>query len=340
MITSPRTRHPARTLRRAVGAHAVRAAHLAGRALLAGAVRQLPPSAVEPLRRTGLRGPVVRAARGLLQHGGVPRAVRTFTLPDNPALRFVNTDSLVLRQLYWSGEQGWEPELLPWWRRLCRSSDSILELGANVGYFAVQGALAAPDARYTAVEPHPVSAAVCRRHLALNRVGSVHVLAAAATDGPGTGHVTLAIPWEQLGTPTVAFLPAGSELPRSMADRPGTTITVPTVDVRVLLPDVDLLKLDVEGQEHTLLRAGWQQLRASRPAIVVELLPGTPQLRAVLRDLCERLGYHCYVPTPRRLIPLPPHRLATLRLQREYGTNDLILTARHDLPRIRRGLSD
>src|SRR3712207_7346831 len=54
------------------------------------------------------------------------------------------------------------PELLPWWRKLCRASERVLELGANVGYFSVQGALAAPQARYTAVEPHPFSVDVCR----------------------------------------------------------------------------------------------------------------------------------------------------------------------------------
>ena len=34
----------------------------------------------------------------------------------------------------------------------------MLELGTNVGYFAVQGGRAAPGARYVAVEPHPLSA--------------------------------------------------------------------------------------------------------------------------------------------------------------------------------------
>lgn len=309
-----------------------RLAQLAGRALATGAVRRMPSAVAARLRRPGTGGPLLRAARELLCRGGVPPSVRTFTLADNPALRFANVRSMVLQQLYWSGEQGWEPELLPWWRQLCRASDSILELGANVGYFTVQGALAAPAARYTAVEPHPVTVAACRRNLALNGIDTVRVLAAAATDGTHPGPITLTIPWEQLDTPTVAFVPDGSELPGPMADRLGTTLTVPTVDVRPLLHGVDLLKLDVEGQEHTLLRAGWQQLRESRPAIIVEVLPGTAQLRGVLRELCERLGYRCYVPTPHRLIPLSPDRLPTVSLQREHGTNDLLLAARHDLP--------
>ncbi|WP_213450377.1 FkbM family methyltransferase [Rhizomonospora bruguierae] len=318
--------------RRALRDRATRAAHLAGRALLNGAVGHLPPAVAAPLRRPVPGGPMLRAVRGVLRRGGVPRAVRTFTLPDNPTLRFVNVDSLVLQQLYWFGERGWEPELLPWWRYLCRRSASILELGANVGYFTVQGAAAAPGARYTAVEPHPFSVRVCRQNLALNRIESVRVLAAAATDGDGAGRITLSIPWEQLATPTVAFVAGDCELPGSMADRPGTAITVPTADVRTLLGGVDLLKLDVEGQEHALLRAGWRQLRESRPAIVVELLPGTPQLRGVLKDLCDQLGYRCYVPAPDRLVPLGADRLAAVQVQREYGVNDVVLAARHDLP--------
>jgi FkbM family methyltransferase len=312
-----------------VPAGAARAAHLAGRALLTAAVRRLPPALARPLRRPGA-GPLARLARSLLRRGGVPGAVGTFRLADNPALRFANADSPVLQQLYWLGEQGWEPELLPWWRRLCESSDGILELGANVGYFTVQGATAAPAARYTAVEPHPVSAAVCRRNLALNGIDTVHLIAAAATDRREPGRSTLVIPWEQRSTPTVAFLSDGSELPTSMSDRPASAITVPTVDVRPLLRGVDVVKLDVEGQEHVLLRAGWEELRAYRPAIVVELLPGTAQLRRVLYELCDRLGYRCYAPTRRRLAPLARDRLATVDLQREYRTNDVILTVRHD----------
>jgi FkbM family methyltransferase len=249
-------------------------------------------------------------------------------LADNPERRFVNADSLVLQQLYWFGEQGWEPELLPWWRALCSGASTVVELGTNVGYFAVQGATAAPHARYLAVEPHPVTASWCRENLALNRIHSVEVLAAAAVAGPNRGTVELVVPWEQLGAPTVAFMPGGCELPRGMADRAGTTIEVPALDVRSLLDGVDVLKLDVEGQEHALLSAAWEQLRTYLPTVVVEVLPGTPLLRALLVRLCTELGYRCYVPSPTRLVPLTPRRIPGIALQREQRTNDLIFTAR------------
>jgi FkbM family methyltransferase len=273
-------------------------------------------------------GPVVGVARQVLRRGGIPRGVRTFALPDNAELRFVNADSLVLQQLYWFGEQGWEPELLPWWRRLCSRAAKVVELGTNVGYFAVQGGKAAPHARYLAVEPHPVSAHWCRQNLALNGVGCVEVLAAAAVAGPAGPSVELVVPWEQLGAPTVAFLRAGCELPRGMTHRVGTTIEVPAVDVRSLLDGVDLLKVDVEGQEHALLSAAWDQLRTYRPTVIVELLPGTPQLRAQIVRMCTELDYRCYVPTPTRLVPLTPRRIPEIALQREHRTNDLVLAAR------------
>ena len=295
---------------------------------VADVLRRPRPRGAGSSLRTRTRRAVLRG----LFRGGIPRAVSTFRLPDNPDLEFVAIDSQVLEQLYWCGEQGWEPELLPWWRACCRGSRSVLELGTNIGYFAVQGATAAPRARYLAVEPHPVSARVCRENLALNGLGSVEVLAVAAVADPARASVELVIPWEQLGTPTVAFLPGGSELPRRMADRAGTAVRVPAVDVRSLLSDVDLLKLDVEGQEHALLAAAWQQLREHRPTVVVEVLPGTPLLRDVLVRLCTELAYTCYVPTPTTLVPLAPCRLRAVSLRSEYGVHDLVLCARDRLP--------
>ena len=313
--------------------------HLLARRLLTGMVHMLPPGAAEVFRDPAgpLRSPagaIRLMATHLLRRGGIPAAVDAFALPDNPSLRFVNADSLVLQQLYWFGEQGWEPELLPWWRYFCRRSSSIVELGANVGYYTVQGARAAPHARYLAVEPHPASVRACRVNLALNRIDSVEVIAAAAVADPSATATELMVPWEQLEAPTVAFMPTSSELPSAMARRHGVVLTVPAVDVRSLLDGVDLLKLDVEGQEYELLAAAWEQLQARHPTIVIEVLPDTPRLRVLLVELCEKLGYRCYAPVRDRLIPLAARSIPDLRVQHTFGTNDLILSADPDMPTV------
>jgi FkbM family methyltransferase len=304
---------------------------------LRAVVRRLPGSVADRLRTplpasATLPDRLRRALLTALRHGGIPASVRTFALVDNPACSFVSADSLVLAQLYWFGEQGWEPELLPWWRYLCRSSSAVLELGANVGYYVVQGARAAPGVRYTAVEPHPASLWLCRANLALNGITSVKLVAAAAIADPAAGIARLLVPRDQLLAPTVAFVDGDAELPQRMAGPVGAAIEVPAVDVRTLLAGVDLLKLDVEGQEHALLAAAGHHLRARRPTVVIEVLPGTTRLRRLLARLCVELGYRCYVPQAGRLVRLEPGRLSDVALLHEYGVQDVVLSADHGLP--------
>jgi FkbM family methyltransferase len=310
------------------------AARPVGRRAARAVVGPLPPAVADGLRRVlaavpgpPLRSPVRRALVRALSAGGIPRAVSTFTLVDAPDLRFVAVDSQVLGQLYWWGERGWEPELLPWWRACCRSSRSVLELGANVGWFAVQGGRAAPSVRHVAVEPHPYSAAICRAHLALNGVRSVEVVEAAAVADGAVASVPLHVPADQQATPTVAFLTDDTELPASMGRDVSAVLDVPAVPVQSLLDGVDLIKLDVEGQEHVLLGAARAHLRSQRPTLFVEVLPGTRQLRQLLAELCTADGYRCYAVTPQRLVELAPSRLATVRLLEEFGCQDVILRA-------------
>ena len=305
------------------------AARAAVRSLARSIVGRLPVAVAEAVRRPlphdSPPGRIRHAMLHALREGGIPRGVSTFRVVDDPDLAFVAADSLVLAQVYWYGEQGWEPELLPWWRRFCRRSRSVLELGANVGYFTVQAARAAPGVRYVAVEPHPFSLEICRANLALNGVHSVKLIGAAAVADPQTSSVRLLVPADQLATPTVAFLPSGTELPAGMTRGVTTALDVPAHDVRELLRGADLVKLDVEGQEHALLAAGLDLLREHRPTLVVEVLPGTARLRALLAELCLRDGYRCYAPTRDRLVELDPARLATVRLKEEYGGQDVIL---------------
>ncbi len=314
---------------------------LRARRVTAGVVRRMPVGIADRLRgpvpggSASLRHRAREALLDLLRRGGIPAGVRTFTLGGNDTLGFVNAESLVLHQLYWFGEQGWEPQLLPWWLRFCRRSSAILELGANVGYFTVQGATAAPHARYIAVEPYPFSARVCRANLDLNRIESVDLVEAAAVADAGRPAVELRVPEDQLATPTVAFIGPDTELPEPMSRRVTQTVSVPAVDVRSLLAGVDLLKLDVEGQEHALLMASREHLRARRPTVFVEVLPGTHRLRGLIADLCRDDGFGCYVPLGDSLIRLGTAEILRAPLLDRYGCQDVILSAEPHLDRWR-----
>jgi hypothetical protein len=99
------------------------------------------------------------------------------------------------------------------------------------------------------------------------------------------------------------------------------------VDVRSLLPGIDLFKLDVEGQEHALLAASRDHLRARRPTVFVEVLPGTARLRRLIAELCLDDGFHCYVPGAGSLVRLEVPDILGARLLDRYGCQDVILSA-------------
>jgi FkbM family methyltransferase len=181
---------------------------------------------------------------------------------------------------------------------------------------------------------------VCRANLALNGAGSVELIEGGGRGRPGPAAVELRVPADQLATPTVAFLAPAPSSRRGCAATSPARWTVPAVDVRSLLSGVDLLKLDVEGQEHALLAAARDHLHAHHPTVFVEVLPGTTRLRRLLAELCRDHGYRCYVPAANgALVRLEAPDLLGARLLEHYGGQDVILSTdpRFDRPRSGRG---
>lgn len=268
----------------------------------------------------GLRRPLVRWLLELVRHRGIPG--ETFAVVDTPEVRFARADSLVLQRVFWLGRDGWEPELSRWWPELCRRATSVLEVGANVGYYTVFGARVAAGT-YRAIEPHPYAASALRRNLELNGLGSVEVVEAAAVSDERAEVVELLVPeFDHFAAPAGTLVAAASEI-----DRRGTArITVPALAFSSTLRGVDLLKLDVEGQEYELLHAAEDHLRRHRPTICVEVLDGTPRLRAFLVELCRSTGHRCLVPTRERLLQVAVDDLADVALGKHFGVRDVILT--------------
>ncbi|MDT7745568.1 MAG: hypothetical protein QOE59_4646, partial [Actinomycetota bacterium] len=81
------------------------------------------------------------------------------------------------------------------------------------------------------------------------------------------------------------FLRFGTE---SVDDRAASrSVTVPTTPAAPLFAGRDLVKLDIEGSEAAVLEAARDEIRSSRPLLLLEVLDGTPRLRGVIADLLE-----------------------------------------------------
>jgi FkbM family methyltransferase len=218
----------------------------------------------------------------------------TFSLPDDSGITLAATDTAFARHLYWYGERELGAPETAWWRALCSTSNRILEVGANIGYYSVVGGLANRNAFYLAVEPHPASASIAQTNLALNEVANVRLLQCAVMGKPTNATMELALPdLERFdAAPRGAYLRTASIVGTYRSAASGIAVPVrPISDVLDELGGpVDLIKLDIEGLEGEVLGAAIDRILRDRPAILVEVLRGAAQLRAVLAQLM-RAGY-------------------------------------------------
>lgn len=174
--------------------------------------------------------------------------------------------------------------------RLVRPGDTALDIGANLGYYAVPLArLVGPGGRVLAVEPVALFRDVLTRRT--RRLPQVEVLPYAL--GPDDGATV------RLGLP-------GAEPHRHGLTRVGATGTFEATMRRGSLlfgglDRLDFLKCDVEGFEGEVLPEMIGVIERHRPVLQVETEGET---RARLVALFEGLGYRAFFVRGDRLVPL------------------------------------
>jgi FkbM family methyltransferase len=182
----------------------------------------------------------------------------------------------------------WEPNYMAAFARQVRAGDTVLDIGANHGIYALAaGAQVGPKGHVYAFEASLHFSELIRASISINgldNVVSVINSAVAATTGEavlnfddhwsGGGH--LAIPAEPQEAPS----PAGSErLPQPLGlPRKSKTEKVRCVALDEYFPDpamtVDVIKMDIEGAEGLALKGMPKLLeRSPRIKIMMEFCP-------------------------------------------------------------------
>jgi FkbM family methyltransferase len=159
----------------------------------------------------------------------------------------------------------YEPDVSAVIRRTLRPGMSVIDIGANIGYFTMLAASVVGRAgRVLAVEPNPRNARLLEASRRAN--GFDHVTLCQAAAGREIGLLVLNTTYSNgtttqvdgdlsllLASETVASLPVDSLLDPSVA--------------------VDFIKIDVEGAEYTALLGCSRILRTHRPVIASEFSP-------------------------------------------------------------------
>lgn len=216
-----------------------------------------PAFRAEPARvlaRAGMLAATVAMGRGaafdLTRQGG--ERMRT------PAdLKYTSITAFLLRD--WV-----EPELREL-DRLLRPGDVFIDVGANIGLYALKAArLVGPTGRVLALEPGEAAFGHLTSNLAMNAYPWARALKLAASDRDGEA-VLHHVP---LGDDPQAF-----SLIANAATTDGETVRTLTLDslvARENLWRIDLIKIDVEGAEPMVIAGATRVLCQLRPAVIFE----------------------------------------------------------------------
>ena len=160
----------------------------------------------------------------------------------------------------------YEAEVSALFRKILAPGMSVLDLGANIGFFSLQSAaLVGPAGAVFAVEPNARNTRLLEASRRENGFGNITVLQVAA----GSAHGLLVLNTSYSNGTTGA-------LPDGAAAVLGSD-TVPAIRIDALLPPdrrIDLIKIDVEGAEYTALLGCEATIRRHRPVIISEFSPG------------------------------------------------------------------
>lgn len=163
---------------------------------------------------------------------------------------------------------------------LAKPPRTILDLGANCGYAAIDFARRYPGAAIACVEPMADNCRVLRRNLAANGIAArVFEAAADAT----AGSVTMLRTAADYGSQVLGRPPAPGESTQACA-----SVTVPSIMADLGWSRIGLAKVDIEGHERVLLTHEAQWLDAT-DALVVEWHVGAGE--ETLGGIARRHGF-------------------------------------------------
>ncbi len=157
----------------------------------------------------------------------------------------------------------------------------FLDVGANVGNHSIFIAMAFPDARVIAFEPHPDAFALLAANVSLNRLNDrISIINKALSDTCQT--TTIRTPAHNLGGSTLELNIRG----KSEAKYYDTCSTV--IGDNFLDTKVDFIKIDVEGHELKVLSGLSNTIERMRPKIFVEV---DNQTDSQVQDFLFQIGY-------------------------------------------------
>jgi FkbM family methyltransferase len=216
----------------------------------------------------------------------------------------------------------YEPHLTAVFRRFCRPGMTVIDVGANIGYYSMLASdLVGPSGKVIAIEPNSENCRLLLSTMRLQERRNISLLPVACDKQTGWAYYS-----SHIGS-------NGSLVDDdNLLSSPGTVVPTFRLDDLVDEP-VGLLKMDVEGAEARVVAGAQKLIERHRPVITTELseamldeVSGTTPSEYL--SYFHELGYSLAVidragGTPRRY---PTVRDLLLDWKEHYQIEDLLLT--------------
>jgi FkbM family methyltransferase len=172
------------------------------------------------------------------------------------------------RQFYFFGTYFLEEELLNCWETAARGARVVLDVGANAGIYSLAALAVQGDATVHAFEPTPEIAAHLRETASLNQLDGLHVHQVAVLRENGVAALKRCR--GGLGTNGgMNFVVTG---PGDSDTEPVQTVCLDQFCEDQAINDIDLLKVDVQGHEYSVLSGAEHLIQSGRIKVIfVEL---------------------------------------------------------------------
>jgi len=198
-------------------------------------------------------------------------------------------------------QQDWFEDELRAVRGLLQPGDSVIDIGANLGVYALSMARVVGDSgEVTAFEPASQTAALLRQSARLNGFQQLTVLQQGVA--ASSGEACLAIGDDSELNQLISEEPAGGS-----SETVALTSLDDWLETRKSRAAISFLKIDAEGQELNILRGARRFLQEQEPLILFEIKHGAA-LHLELVEAFAAHGYRSYrlLPGPQLLVPFDP----------------------------------
>lgn len=184
--------------------------------------------------------------------------------------------------------KSFEPGSMAAWCRLARNATTVLDIGAQVGVYALAAASLRPDLAVHAFEPNPFAAARLRMNKYVNKFMNIGENYVAV----GPKNMQSVVAWRSRGP----NIPSGSSVGNFAAEwgnqAERALVFQVTIDsLGVNLGDRGLIKIDVEGAELGVFQGMAESLKLV-PDIILETF--SADTCDALNKMLLPLGYHVY----------------------------------------------